>query len=205
MNNWQQWNESQWKNEIRQHEEEVASFFQDLVYCLDLPMDELPPELPDPVETPSDAVAAGKNAALRQWIRDHEEEDPEEEQDLDYEPRHPVCFSCVDSLDQLAVAWNTFSAGFASREERRFALGISCAFAKLLARTADFTEPAKFCSPQLLTTLGKMAIADLEDLVSRLDQCREMVNADDGQFSYFRSRLALVREQLIEKLKELRD
>lgn len=205
MNNWQQWSENQWKNEIRKHEEEVASFFQDLVYCLDLPMDELPTELPDPVETPSDAIAAGKNAAMRQWIRDHEEEDGEEDQDMDYEPRHPVCFSCVDSLDQLAVLWNSFSIGFSTREERRFALGISCAFAKLLARTADFTEPAKCCSAQLLKTLGKMALSDLEDLVSRLDQCREMIASNENQFSFFRSRLALIRQQLIEKLNELHD
>lgn len=198
------WSENQWKNEIRQHEAEVALFFQDLVYCLDLPMDDIPAAFPNTADTPSDPVTAVKNDALRQWMLDHEE-DGEEETETDYEPRHPLYFSCVDSLDQLAAEWNIVSAGFSRGELSGMALGISCAFAKLLARSADFTEPAKYCTAQLLSTLGKLALNDLDDLLSRLD---DFGLARNGQteipLNYFRRRLALVKEQLTGKLDELK-
>ena len=202
MNELPHWSESQWKNEIRQHEDEVALFFQDLVYCLDLPMDDLPASFPNTADSPSDVVASVKNDALRQWMLDHEEES-EEESDTDYEPRHPLCFSCVDSLDQLAVEWNIFSASLPQVEFFRTALGISCAFAKLLARSADFTEPAKYCTVQLLCTLGKLAVSDLDDLLCRLDDFEKSMPLQYiDSFSYFRRRLAVAKEQLAAKLKE---
>lgn len=204
MTDFPQWNEIQWKNEIRQHEESVASFFQDLVYCLDLPLDDLAGESPGTSGNPSETVTAGANAALKQWIRDHEEEDNEDAAETDYEPRHPVCFSCVDSIDQLAVTWNNFSASLGDKDAVQSALAISCAFAKLLARSADFTEPAKQCTPQLLTTLGKLAVHDLEELAARLDEFASELPEHTGLSAYFLRRLALVREQLIEKLNELK-
>jgi hypothetical protein len=202
MNELPHWSESQWKNDIRQHEDEVALFFQDLVYCLDLPMDDLPASFPNTADSPSDVVASVKNDALRQWMLDHEEES-EEESDADYEPRHPLCFSCVDSLDQLAVEWNIFAAKFSNRKHSSLLLGISCAFAKLLARCADFTEPTKQCTPQLLSTLGKLAVHDLEELAARLNEFASELPKHAPSSAYFLRRLALVREQLIEKLRDL--
>lgn len=204
MNNLPQWSEQQWKNEIRQHEEQLALFFQDLVYCLDLPISDLPSELPGSVETPSDPVTAGKNAALQQWVREHEEENDEIEPEEDYGPRHPVCFSSVDSLDQLAASWNIFSSDFKEDELSRYALGTSCAFAKLLARCADFMEPSKYCTTQLLITLGELALNDLDDVISRLESCRKLLDSRTESFTYFHQRLAVVREQITTRLHELR-
>ena len=193
--------EHQWEKEIRQHEDEVALFFRGLVYSLDLPMDDLPDTFPCAADA-SAPVTAVKNDALQQWILEHEEDDAEESEN-DYEPRHPLCFSCVDSLDQLAVEWNIFSASLPQGELSRSALGISCAFAKLLARSADFTEPAKYCTIQLLCTLGKLAASDLDDLLCRLDDLEKSMDLrHTDHFNYFRRRLAVAKEQLAAKLKE---
>lgn len=205
MKHYSHWDEFQWENEIRRHENNVADFFHDLVYCLDLPIGEMPAELPETAETPSDPVTASRNAALRQWMSDHEAEE-NDEQEQDYEPRHPVCFSCVDALDDLSAKWNQFCVQNYHNENFLPALGISCAFAKLLARTADFTEPGKFNTPALLTSLGKRAIADLEDLVAGLTNFQsEFFPESYAGVSYFISRLALIRDQLVEKLAEVRN
>lgn len=203
MNDLPQWSEQQWKNEIHKQEKQLALFFQDLVYCLDLPISELPAELPGSVETPSDPVTAGKTAALQQWMREHEEECDENELEEDYEPRHPVCFSCVDSLDQLATAWNIFSSDFKDGELSRYALGASCAFAKLLARSADFMEPSKYSTPQLLLSLGNLALNDLEDVIYRLESCQNQLDSHAESFNYFYQRLAVVKEQITARINEM--
>lgn len=207
MRHFSQWDEYQWENEIRRHESDVACFFQDLVYCLDLPVGDVLqyPSAQPPAEMPSDPVNINRMNALRQWMSEHEEDDGENgaDQSTDCEPRHPVCFSCVDAIDAMAVQWNQFAVGIESKDIYTFALGINCAFAKLLARTADFTEPNSDCTIALLVTLGKRAINDLEELVDRLKECSALL-PENQIFSYFIERLALVRDQLIEKLNLLR-
>ena len=37
----QTWNEFQWEQELRRHESRIARFFQDLVFCIDLPAEEV--------------------------------------------------------------------------------------------------------------------------------------------------------------------
>lgn len=199
-----QLDEFRWENEIRRHENQVADFFHDLVYCLDLPTGELPaPPGITGLPVPADSVTPSGKEAYWQWMAEHE--DDAEEND-DYEPRHPVCFSCVDSLDQLAVMWNKFTVNCSCGKEFALALGINCAFGKLLARCADFTEPAeKICSDTLLISLGKRTIADLENLVLRLDHFQYLHPEKKDVFTFFRTRLAIVRDQLTGKLAELRN
>ncbi|MBE6364720.1 MAG: hypothetical protein E7053_03085 [Lentisphaerae bacterium] len=208
MKHFSQWDEYQWENEIRRHENNVACFFQDLVYCLDLPIgDVLFDPLASPAaETNTDPVSAKRSNALRQWMSEHGEfEDGEDDdyQSSDAEPRHPVCFSCVDALDAMAVQWNQFAATIEKENIFEFALGINCAFGKLLARTADFTEPGEECTTPLLITLGKRAINDLEDLVDRLKECSS-VFPGNMIFSDLVARLAVVRDQLTAQLHTLR-
>lgn len=205
MNHCQIWDEYQWEDEIRKHEHNIARFFLDLVYCLDLPIGGVSAELNGTTSgMPSDPVTA-RSAALRQWISDHEEDDGDgEESTPDYAPRHPVCFSCVDSLDHLASQWNQFAIAAFPPEMLPDVLGISCSFAKLLARTADFTEPAGQTARNLLITLGKRALNDLEDLADRLYCCKEATGKDQ-EIDYFLLRIALLRDQLAAKLAEQRN
>lgn len=197
------WNEKQWENEIRRHESSLAEFFRDLVYCLDLPVGDSPAGLQEAAGMPLDPVTSRSNEALQQWKNDHENEDDSDDA-VEYEPRRPVSFACVDALDQLAVEWNTLTMDFDDRQTFAAALGINGAFAKLLARTADFTEPDRDAPAALLITLGRRAMEDLEDLVSRLDDFANSSGIPREKCRYFRSRLALVREQLADHLRELR-
>ncbi len=210
MKHFSHWDEFQWENEIRRHENNVACFFQDLVYCLDLPVGDVQF---DPLSDPqnglqNDPVSTGQINALKQWMSDHDEFDDDENEDeagqlSDAEPRRPVCFSSVDALDALAVQWNQFAAGITEEDIFTFVLGINCAFAKLLARTADFTEPGEDCTVPLLITLGKRAVNDLEDLVDRLKECKNIFPEYDI-FDYLINRLALIRDQLVDRLNILR-
>lgn len=203
MKRFSHWDEFQWENEIRQHEELVADYFQDLVYCLDLPAGTMPVAVSGSV-APSDPVTAKQTDALKKWMTDHEENDADDTQ-TEYEPRHPVCFSCVDSLDQLAVIWNQFAVTHYSGEHFAFVLGITCGFAKLLARVADFTEPSKESSYPLLLSLGKRSLCDLEDLVSRLNEYSQNIPENSKEIDFFCLRLALLRDQLINKICEIRN
>ena len=196
------WDEYQWDDEIRRHESIVAHFFQDLVYCLDLPMDELPESWGAETEIPSDPVAARRTDALRRWMSDHEDEEESANDPPDSDLRNPVSFSCVEYLDQLAARWNSFAILNLSGNMNT-ALAINCTFAKLLARVADFTDPAKNVPRTLQITLGKRAIFDLEELVDRLKECQAQL-AQECQTEYFISRLAILRDQLIECLSGLR-
>ena len=144
MSDYSNWDEFQWETEIRRHEHDVADFFQGLVYCLDLPLDNMPGTWNNSAVLSAPVVAGDNPDPGVQWP-DECYEDNGCEPEREYEQRRPSFFSCVDALDQLASEWNQFIVRFENRARQTHALGISCAFAKLLARTADFTEPsAKF-------------------------------------------------------------
>ncbi|MBE6356045.1 MAG: hypothetical protein E7058_02905 [Lentisphaerae bacterium] len=203
MTNYPAWNEKQWENEIRKHESSLAEFFRDLVYCLDLPIGEMPSVLQNSTaDAPLDPVTSRSKEALQQWVNDHESDD-DIDSSLEYEPRRPVCFACVDALDQLAAEWNAFISGITDHRIFVDALGINCAFAKLLARSADFTEPDRDVPIALLITLGKRSLTDLENLVSLINIFEKNSGIDQHNCHYFCKRLALVRDQLIDKLSEL--
>jgi hypothetical protein len=195
MKSYASWNEFQWENEIKRHEYNAAALFQDLVYCLDLPIAYSDLNI-IPGEQPPATVSSTQNDALKQWMLDHENDEEQSEVTQQDEYRHPVCFSCVDSLDHLAVMWNQFAVENFSGEAFHKAMGVTCAFGKLLARVADFTEPSKACENSLLITLGKRAVAELEELVDYLHEYHA---------EYFISRLSLLRDQLTDRLQELRN
>lgn len=202
MTDYPHWNEKQWENEIRRHESSLAEFFRDLVYCLDLPVGESPAGLQSTPDMPLDPVTSRDNEAFQQWVNDHESED-DVDSSAEYEPRRPVCFACVDALDQLAAEWNSVITRLNDHQTFVKALAINCAFAKLLARSADFSEPDRDVPETLLITLGKRALADLKELVSMLDSFENAPGIKLEDCRYFRNRLALVREQLADRLRAL--
>ena len=66
MTNYPAWNEKQWENEIRKHESSLAEFFRDLVYCLDLPIGEMPSVLQNSTaDAPLDPVTSRSKEALQ--------------------------------------------------------------------------------------------------------------------------------------------
>ena len=198
------WDEYQWEREIRRHESRVARFFRGLVYCIDLPAEEASADFSAGAETPSDPVSARQpaNPALQEWLMNHDAADGEEENTPP--ERHPVCFAPVDAVDRMCVQWNTLFASGIRREFTPHAMGIICAFAKLLARVADFTEPGREATPALLVSLGKRSLADLNEVMLMLENFSILQPSLAPEISAISSRLLIVREQLLCRLQELR-
>ena len=195
----QTWNEFQWEQELRRHENRIARFFQDLVYCIDLPAEEANGDFQLGAETP-DPVPAAPNPALQDWLRDHDDEEDEE----NAPDRRPTCFAPVDAIDQLGVSWNLIAATRLDPELLPCGMGVNCAFAKLLARVADFTEPAKDATPALRLTLGKRSLTDLKELSVMLESIAAEQKSLLPDITGIQSRLLIVREQLVDCLRELR-
>lgn len=197
------WDEFQWERELRNHESRIARYFQGLVYCIDLPAEEACADFQIGSAAPSDPVSTrnNNNPALQEWLQEHDSD----EEDVESAPeRHPSCFAPVDAIDQLAVSWNTIFASRLSGELLADGMGITCAFAQLLARVADFTEPGRDCTPPLLITLGKRSLTDLKELCCRLEFLGTEQPSLLPEITAICARLLLVREQLLSSLNELR-
>lgn len=197
------WDEYQWEREIRRHESRVAGFFRGLVYCIDLPAEEASADFQIGAEAPSDPVSARTNInpALQEWLQNHDSDEDDENTPSE---RHPVCFAPVDAIDKMCVQWNVIFATRVRPELSPLAMGIICAFAKLLARVADFTESGREFSPALLTTLGKRSLTDLKELSLMLECIAAEEPSLAQDISGIHSRLLIVREQLLNRLRELR-
>ncbi|MBR7131325.1 MAG: hypothetical protein IKC82_04980 [Lentisphaeria bacterium] len=205
MTPYSDWDEFQWEEEIRRHEHRVAELFKNLVFSLDLPIADFPGMTDPAASAPADSITTAHNEAGMKWMIEHELDDEDDYREEDDGPRHPVCFSCVDALNHLAVMWNQFTVTHCCNELFLPALAINCAFGKLLARCADFTEPADRSSDEaLLISLGKRTLADLSDLTGRIDKMAENLPEREQDFRFFRSRLALLHDQLAEHLNSMR-
>ena len=193
------WDEFQWERELRQYESRIARFYHGLVYCLDLPAEEA--DFPIGTATPSDPVPASCNPALLEWLKEHDQDDEENPPP----ERHPSCFAPVDAIDRMCVEWNVIFASELPLKFLSFGMGINCAFAKLLARCADFTEPEKDCAPALLITLGKRSLLDLAELTFMLDEIGKVLPALQQHTSRMKVNLLIVREQFLARLNEIRN
>ena len=197
------WDEFQWEHELRKHENRIARYFQALVYCIDLPAEEACADFQFAPAASGDPVSARRSndQALQEWLNEHESEDEESEV---IPERRPCCFAPVDAVDQLCVNWNIIAASKLNIHLNSAGMGVSCAFAQLLARVADFTEPGKDCTPALLVMLGKRSLTDMKELCRRLELIASAQPDLKTDTDALRNRLMLVREQLISRLQELR-
>ena len=196
----QHWDEFRWEEEIRRDERRISGYFRELAGCLDLPEEE---ELiygqlssqPDLVPLPD----AGES--WRECFGSNDDEDEEFPERL--ANNRTVESSTVEELDMLCAEWNIFIAVKLPEVFYFRALGCSCAFAKLLARAADFLEPDQD-SKALQLSLGKRALRDLNetvDLLSGVAECHEFFRE---KVTMLISRLGEIRERLIFKLDSLR-
>ena len=197
----QHWDEFRWEEEIRRDERRISGYFRELAGCLDLPEEE---ELiygqlssqPDLVPLPD----AGES--WRECFGSNDDEDEEFPEHL--ANNRTVESSTVEELDMLCAEWNIFIAVKLPEVFYFRALGCSCAFAKLLARAADFLEPDQDASKALQLSLGKRALRDLNetvDLLSGMAECHEFFREKSAMLI---SRLGEIRERLISKLDSLR-
>ena len=193
------WDESRWEEEIRRDELRINCYFQTLPQCLDLPGEEemlaetisARPELKSGVP--------GMNAMSSAWSYlsgdfpgAPEPEDDDENEDLSFPPRRPG-ESVVETIDALASAWNSFCA--VDMNPFGGPLSAGCAYARLLARTADFLDVPEN-NPALKRCLGKRALDDLEQTVDVFEVLKEAAPERKTEFDFHLRRLSGVREQL---------
>lgn len=198
------WDEFRWERELRRDERRINLYFAELASCLDLPGEEdiiagLISEETEPV-----ASAAGRGSdVLRGWSylapRD-------EEQDYDDDPvpaRRPEQ-AVINQLDSLAARWNMMWVGMLRPEYTPAGLSIGCAWARLLARMADFADADETADRGLKITLGKRTLADINELAEALryaaDYHKDLrVHVDDLLGS-----LARIRDRVVTLLCRIR-
>ena len=111
-----------------------------------------------------------------------------------------------------AVKWSTSSiisrqSGTCSRPRADLelpGLGVSCAYAKLLARVADFIDTDETRDRALKLSLGKRSLSDLNELTGELSRLAGIQHSLREMLELHIELLAHVREQLIDLLTRLR-
>ena len=193
------WDESRWEEEIRRDELRINCYFQTLPQCLDLPGEEdmlaetisARPELKSGVPG-MNAMSSAWSYLSGDFLRGPEPDDDDESGDPAFPPRRPG-ENVVETIDALASAWNSRCA----LDMNPFCgpLGAGCAYARLLARTADFLDVPDN-NPALKRCLGKRALADLDETVGAFEVLQEADPERKLVFEFHLRRLAGVREQL---------
>ena len=200
-NNEEHWNEFQWEKEIRRDERRISCYFRELPACLDLPGEE--EMIFNTLLSSPDLVPSGGNPdSLRYWHRseDEEEEDYEDPEDNRRRPGAEI----VDEIDRLATEWNVCCAASLRSTLDLHGLGIVCAFGKLLARAADFVDTDQENARGLKISLGKRALADLNELVGGLERLRELQRSLKAEIALTVELLGHIRERLIDLVEQLR-
>ena len=200
-NNEEHWNEFQWEQEVRRDERRISCYFRELPACLDLPGEEemiFNTLLSSPDLVPS----GGTPDSLRYWHRSDEEE--EEDFDDAEDTRRRPGTEVVDEIDRLATEWNVCCASSLRSTLDLHGLGIVCAFGKLLARAADFVDTDQETARGLKISLGKRALADLNELVGGLERLRELQRSLKAEISLTVELLGHIRERLIDLVELLR-
>lgn len=194
------WNEFQWEHEIRRDERRISCYYRELPACLDLPGEE--EMIFSSLLSRPDLVPTATNPdSLRTWRGA-----PEDEEEFDEEeppPRRPGS-ETVDQLDHLCAEWNILAATQLRADLDLPGLGVSCAYAKLLARVADFVDTDEIRDLALKLSLGKRSLADLNELTGELSRLAGIQHSIRSALLLHVELLAHVREQLIDQLTRLR-
>ena len=193
-------NEFQWEHEIRRDERRISCYYRELPACLDLPGEE--EMIFSSLLSRPDLVPIAQNPdSLRAWHGSPEEDD--EEFDDEESPRRPGS-EVVDQLDHLAAEWNMLAASRLRADLELPGLGVSCAYAKLLARVADFIDTDETRDRALKLSLGKRSLSDLNELTGELSRLAGIQHSLREMLELHIELLAHVREQLIDLLTRLR-
>ena len=191
------WDEFRWEQEIRRDERRINCFFRILPLFLDLPGEE--EMISSTIASQRDLMpetAADSNVIAPWSYLQLPEEDEEQEQENVPEGRRPG-EHIIESIDTLASQWNIHCA--ITPQLQYAALTIGCAYAKLLARCADFFDVADN-NTALKRCLGKRCLCDLLELHNYLELLVQSA-PEERQFAGFQQkRLIGLREELSKML-----
>ena len=197
------WDENAWCREIRKDELRISGYFRALIGCLDLPGEDdmifkrlmsQPELIPTGVTDPYRTLKSEMEAL-------------EEDNELDDEARENRRAHTMDAsrrVKKLAIEWNLLAAADWGKCSAGELLKITCAFGKLLSRIYNFEETAVEAETlNLRISLLKYSLADLNTLVEYIMdfQIRSNRNSLNERFI---EPLAFVRENLLDRLRELR-
>ena len=199
--NEENWNEYQWEREIRRDERRISCYFRELPGCLDLPGEE-DMIFSNLLSHPDLVPTGGDPDTLRFWQKP-DEDDEDDEEPGDPQRRHPGA-EVIDEIDRLATEWNVCCASLLRSNLDLHGLGIVCAFGKLLARVADFVDTDEVTARGLKISLGKRAIADLNELVGGLQRICELQRSLVSHVTLAIELLGHVRERLVDLVEQLR-
>ena len=163
------WDEFKWEEEIRRDELRINRYFFELIPCMDLPGEE--EMVIDQLASQSELVPVGaaNPSAIANWCyfssdEESDEDDDSEQRSLTIRRQGDI----INQLDNLASSWNKIAVRKLSHSLFSMGMGISCAYGKLLARTADFTDADSKLDRALKLTLGKRVLADINTLLSAM-------------------------------------
>jgi hypothetical protein len=200
----QNWDEFAWSKEIRKDELRIAGYFRALPSCLDLPGEE--EMISSTIAAQGDLLPAhsqGNNVIVPwSYLAPEGADDDSEENGSPQAPetRRPG-EHIIEAVDKLATQWNLHCA--ATPEINYAALSISCAYAKLLARCADFFDVEEG-DTSLKRCLGKRCLGDLRELHAFLGMLAESAPGETSFTSFQQKRLIGLREQLSKALSRCR-
>ena len=198
------WDENAWCREIRKDELRISGYFRALIGCLDLPGEDdmifkrlmsqpelVPTGVTDPYRTLKSEMEA--------W---------EDENELDEEARENRRAHTMDAsrrVKKLAIEWNLLAAADWGKYNAGNLLNITCAFGKLLSRIYNFEETAAEVETlNLRISLLKYSLSDLNVLVESLMDFQAKSNTPLAAEKFIEP-LAFVRENLLDRLRELRE
>ena len=188
------WDEFRWEQEIRRDERRINCYFRTLPSCLDLPGEE---ELVNGTIAAQSDLLSGvtvSNGTSAPWSYLQLPEDEGEDHDDNSRPegRRPGEY-LIESIDKLASQWNVHCA--LKQDIQYAALSIACAYAKLLARCADFLD-VPYNNIPLKRCLGKRCLFDLLELNTFLEMFAESAPGECAFAEFQQKRLIALREQL---------
>lgn len=187
------WNEFRWESEMRRDERRINRYFAHLESCIDLPGEEdiIFGQIAERADLVPTGMAAANPDALRNRCYVSSSED---EEDGEFTPS-PAALSIVNLLDAMTCQWNQLAVEKLFPDFFPQALGVSCAYAKLLARTADFIHTDNGESG-LKRTLGKRVLADLNELADALSFVADHLETVKILAAEHRENLAQIHDQM---------
>ncbi|MBE6367588.1 MAG: hypothetical protein E7052_06735 [Lentisphaerae bacterium] len=196
------WDEYTWSAEIRKDEQRIAGYFRALPNCLDLPgEDEL---IFTKLMSQPELVPTGVSDPQRMLRNefDYSEEEAEEWDAERREARRRSNFEPSKRLENLAAEWNLLAASQLEKVDLKLILAVTCAFGKLLSRIYNFEETEE--SDETLALRISLLKRMLTDLNEVLKEFKALPESAWFCLADFFEALSIVREQILDKLNDLR-
>jgi hypothetical protein len=196
--NSEDWSEFEWEREIRNDEERIHSYMNELPGFIDLPDEEdmilkrmeLQPELsPHPDDSP---------------VASFFDQDPDDNQFFpdDWQKRDGA--DAFIQAQKLALQWSVIFASELDEENMADGLRINCVYGKIMARLGDVLDIDQEGPPGLKIAVSKRICAEINALLGELDAIALKQPGLQGRISTHKAQLHKIRESVIDIINRTR-